>query len=185
MASLRATNRLPAEPAATSSQQTQEPPAARGGAVLREWHAHDELHEQAPETYRRLARRQLGRRTVPANMSVPIRRSIRVSCVRTKLRSCRRRNASAGKETAGQAISLDQPVERYLRTIRHRPARADRRVGPRRQRHYWRPVLELNVGPDAQLTLNASWTCCKDSGVDIQVPETLKTPHKSSGGVTR
>ncbi|TWU21900.1 hypothetical protein [Bythopirellula polymerisocia] len=108
--------------------------------------------------------------------SVPIRRSIRVVVRENQMAILPTKNASRGKEFTGQIISLDQPVDKisqeFVAALRDRIEE----WGLAGSGMYWRPVLELNVGPDAQLTATRVANLLQDSGVDLQLPETAENP---------
>lgn len=119
--------------------------------------------------------------------SVPIRRSIRVVVRENQMAILPTRNALRGTEATGQTISLDQPVEdishEFVDALRERIDE----WGLAGSGMYWRPVLELNVASDAQLTAARVVHLLKDSGVDIQLPETAENPVTTNptGGVMR
>ncbi len=103
--------------------------------------------------------------------SVPIRRSIRVVVREDQIALLPSKNAAQGKETTGQIISLNQPIESLSREFVSALRERIEEWGLAGSGMYWRPVLELNVGPDAQMTATRVVSLLQDSGVDIQLPE--------------
>ncbi len=114
--------------------------------------------------------------------AVPIRRSIRVVVRDNQLALLPTKNATQGAEANGQVISLDQPVNDISREFVSALRERIEEWGLAGNGMYWRPVLQLNVGPDAQLTASRVVHLLQDSGVDIQLPETAANPVTPAQG---
>lgn len=117
--------------------------------------------------------------------AVPIRRSIRVVVRDNQMALLPTKNATRGAEANGQVISLDQPVNDISREFVSALRERIEEWGLAGNGMYWRPVLELNVGPDAQLTASRVVHLLQDSGVDIQLPETAANPVTPALGAGR
>ena len=111
--------------------------------------------------------------------AVPIRRPIRVVVRSNQVALLPTRHASTGAEATGRTISLEQSADavstQFVDALRERVGQ----WGLAGNGLYWRPVLELTVGPDAQQSARRVLQLLEDSGVEIQLPETAQ------GGGTR
>ncbi len=97
-------------------------------------------------------------------------------------------NARRGLEATGQEISLDQPIhdisDNFAAAVRDRIEE----WGLAGSGMYWRPVLELNVEPDATMTATRIVHLLKNSGVEVRLPETANSENNGStntGGTLR
>ncbi len=106
--------------------------------------------------------------------ALAIRRTIQVVVRDDRLAILPSRHATAGPAATGVVVPLDQAAEQI----------SEQFVGALRQRieHwglagsglYWRPVLELRVGPEAQQRAAEVRQLLRDSGVEVRVPETAR-----------
>ena len=106
--------------------------------------------------------------------AVPIRRPIQVVLRRDRLALLPSRHAMGGTAASGRGISLNQPVEQisdeFVAALRERIGE----WGLAGNGLFWRPVLEMKVGPDAQRTASNVMRLLKDSGVEIRLPDTAQ-----------
>ena len=107
-----------------------------------------------------------------AHGAVPIRRPIHVVVRQDQIALLPSRHAHDGVEATGTVISLNQsPSQISTEFVAALRARVDE-WGLAGNGLYWRPVLELNIAPDAQQTAQSVRRLLHDSGVEIQLPET-------------
>jgi len=111
--------------------------------------------------------------------AIPVRRTIQVVVRQNQLALLPSRHATQGAEATGTVISLDQSLnqisDEFVAALK---TRIDE-WGLAGNGLYWRPVLELHVGPDAAKTAALLNHLLKDSGVELRLPETAQSP---SGG---
>ncbi len=106
--------------------------------------------------------------------AVPIRRPIQVVVRKNQMALLPGRHATRGTEATGVLISLDQPLDRVSNEfVAALKVRIDE-WGLAGNGLYWRPVLELHVGPDAGRTASKLMQLLKNSGVEVQPPETAQ-----------
>lgn len=107
--------------------------------------------------------------------SIPVRRPIHVVVRKNQLVLPPGRNTGQGVETSGVVISLDQSVNQISRQFV--AALRDRldEWGLAGNGLYWKPVLVLNVGPEAEHTASQITRLLKNSGVEVRLPETAQT----------
>ncbi|MDZ4656664.1 MAG: hypothetical protein SH868_03695 [Bythopirellula sp.] len=124
----------------------------------------------------------------PRQKSVAIRRPISVVVRQNKMILVPTGNARRGLEATGQEISLDQPIhdisDSFATAVRDRIEE----WGLAGSGMYWRPVLELNVEPDATMTATRIVQLLKNSGVEVRLPETANSATNGStttGGTVR
>lgn len=124
----------------------------------------------------------------PRQKSVAIRRPIHVVVRENKMILVPTGNARRGLEATGQEISLDQPIhdisDNFAAAVRDRIEE----WGLAGSGMYWRPVLELNVEPDATMTATRIVHLLKNSGVEVRLPETANSENNGStntGGTLR
>jgi hypothetical protein len=119
----------------------------------------------------------------PKQRSVAIRRTIHV-VVRDNQMILQPSNDARRGDT-GKQISLDQSVDAISDEF---SAAVKERIddwGLAGSGMYWRPVLELNVEPGAQMTATRISHLLHDSGVEIQLPATANKLSVPSGGAVR
>ncbi|MCH7752128.1 MAG: hypothetical protein IH898_08250 [Planctomycetes bacterium] len=106
--------------------------------------------------------------------AVPIRRPIQVVVRKNQMALLPSRHATRGTEATGVVISLDQPLDRVSNEfVAALKVRIDE-WGLAGNGLYWRPVLELHVGPDAGRTASKLMQLLKNSGVEVRLPETAQ-----------
>jgi biopolymer transport protein ExbD len=119
----------------------------------------------------------------PKQKSVAIRRTIHVAVRDNQM--ILQPSAEARRGAAGKQISLDQSVDKISDEF---SAAVKERIddwGLAGSGMYWRPVLELNVEPGAQMTATRIGHLLHDSGVEVQLPATANHPGTNSGGAVR
>jgi hypothetical protein len=117
--------------------------------------------------------------------AIPVRRTIHVVVRRNQMALLPSRHASEGLEASGTVISLDQPLDRISdEFITALKTRVDE-WGLAGNGLYWRPVLELHVGPDADQTAMRLNHLLKDSGVEVRLPETAQLLREGREHATR
>ncbi len=117
--------------------------------------------------------------------AIPVRRTIRVVVRQNQLALLPSRHAADGAEAAGTAISLDQSPDRISEEfVAALKTRIDE-WGLAGNGLYWRPVLELYVGPDAGETAARLNHLLRDSGVEVRLPETAQSPQGDSAHAPR
>jgi len=106
--------------------------------------------------------------------SVPIQRPIQVVVRKNRLTLLPSRHATGGGNATGREIALDQPMARIseefvtaLRTHIEDWGIAGRGL-------YWKPVLRLNVSPDAAQTADQVVRLLENSGVEVALPQTAR-----------
>ena len=103
--------------------------------------------------------------------AVPIRRPIQVVVRNSQIALLPSRHVTRGTEATGVVISLDQPLDRVSHEfVAALKVRIDE-WGLAGNGLYWRPVLELHVGPDAGRTASKLMQLLKNSGVEVRLPE--------------
>ena len=104
--------------------------------------------------------------------SVPIRRTIQVVVREDRMALLPSRHETSGVGAIGTEISLEQSgtqiSEEFVMALRERMED----WGIAGSGLYWRPVLELNMGPDASYSAFQIMRLLKDSGVEVRLPET-------------
>lgn len=112
--------------------------------------------------------------------AIPVRRTIQVVVRQNQMALLPSRHATRGVEATGTVISLDQSLDqisdKFVSALR---TRVDE-WGLAGNGLYWRPVLELHVGPDAAETAARLNHLLKDSGVELRLPETAQSPEGGS-----
>jgi len=113
--------------------------------------------------------------------SVPIRRTIHVVVRRDHLALLPGRHETLGAAAAAIEISLDQSEQQVSEALV--TALRDRMNGwgLAGSGLYWRPVLEVNVGPDVGHSAVKIMRLLRGSGIEIKLPETarMETRHES------
>lgn len=112
--------------------------------------------------------------------AVPLRRTIEVVVRENQIALLPNRHVSRYNSNEGQVISLNQPgnqvADQFVAALR---SQIDE-WGLAGSGLYWRPVLKMNVGPDAHHTAERVVRLLQNSGVEITLPETARSP---AGGV--
>jgi len=117
--------------------------------------------------------------------AIPVRRTIRVVVRQNQLALLPSRHAADGAEATGTAISLDQSLDRISdEFVAALKTRIDE-WGLAGNGLYWRPVLELYVGPDAGETAARLNHLLRDSGVEVRLPETAQSQQGDSAHAPR
>ncbi len=114
-----------------------------------------------------------------ARGAVPIRRPISVLVRKDRLTLLPSRHIAAGATETGTVISLNQTdrqiSSQFVEALR---ARIDQ-WGLAGNGLYWRPVLKLNLGPEAEQTAREITHLLHDSGVEISLQETATSASKT------
>ena len=117
--------------------------------------------------------------------AIPVRRPIQVVVRQNQLALLPSRHATQGVEATGTVILLDQSLEQisdeFVTALR---VRVDE-WGLAGNGLYWRPVLELHVGPDAEETAMRLNHLLRDSGVEVRLPETAQSQQGGSSYAPR
>jgi hypothetical protein len=117
--------------------------------------------------------------------AVPIKRPIQVVIREDQISLLPTRHATQGIEATGTVISLNQSLDQVSDEF---VAALKTRIdgwGLAGNGLYWRPVLELHVGPDAGKTTSKIVQLLKNSGVDVQLPKTAQAPEGERANASR
>ena len=117
--------------------------------------------------------------------AVPIRRPIQVAVRQNQIALLPSRHASQGAAAIGTVISLDQPLEQISDQFVAALKTRFEEWGLAGNRLYWRPVLQLHVGPEAGQTANRLVRLLKNSGVDVEMPHTANSQRGQGANETR
>jgi hypothetical protein len=121
----------------------------------------------------------------PQRKSVAIRRPIQVVVRENRMILTPTKNANLGIEATGTEISLDQGVneisEQFKMAVNERIAD----WGLAGSGMHWRPVLELNVETNAEMTATRITHLLQNSGVEVQLPQTARAGSATSGGTVK
>jgi hypothetical protein len=82
-------------------------------------------------------------------------------------------------------ISLDQPTEQVLDEFAAALRAHMKDWGLAGNGLYWRPVLQLNIGPQGQQQANRLSRLLEDSGVEIDRPHTAQKDQEVPAHATR
>ena len=107
--------------------------------------------------------------------AVPIRRPIQVVVRKNQVALLPSRHARQGAGATGTVISLDQSLEQISDEFAGALKTRVQEWGLAGNGLYWRPVLELRVGPEAGRTASQLIQLLKDSGVEVRLPETARS----------
>ena len=103
--------------------------------------------------------------------SVAIRRPIQVVVRKNQIALLPSRHANEGVEATGSVISLNQSTKQisdeFVEALR---TRVDQ-WGLAGNGLYWRPVLELHIGPDAAQTARGVSQLLRGSGVEVKLSQ--------------
>ncbi len=117
--------------------------------------------------------------------AVPIQRPIQVVVRKNQMALLPSRHVTQGAGATGAVISLNQSLDQVSNEF---VAALETRIdewGLAGNGLYWRPVLELHVGPDAERTASRIVKLLKDSGVEVRLPETAQAPRGGSADASR
>ncbi len=109
-----------------------------------------------------------------ARGAVPIRRPIQVVVRENQISLLPSRHATRGAEATGSVVLLNQSPNQVSKQF---VAALKERIGEwglAGNGLYWRPVLDLHVGPNAGPTASQLIRLLKDSGVEVRVPQTAQ-----------
>lgn len=104
--------------------------------------------------------------------AVPIQRPIQVVVRKNQVALLPSRHAQQGAGATGTVISLNQPLSKISDQFAAALKSRIEDWGLAGNGLYWRPVLELNVGPEAIETANRLVKLLSNSGVDVRLQET-------------
>jgi len=117
--------------------------------------------------------------------SVPIQRPIQVVVRKNQMALLPSRHSTKGTEATGVVISLDQPLDKVSSDfVAALKTRIDE-WGLAGNGLYWRPVLELHVGPDAKQSAAKIIQLLSNSGIDVRLPETAHATQGESSDASR
>jgi hypothetical protein len=121
----------------------------------------------------------------PDLRSMAIRRPIPVVVRENKMILKATSNNKRSVDSQSLEISLDQSVhdisERFATAVKERIED----WGLAGSGMYWKPVLELNVEPNAEMTATRIAHLLRDSGVEVQLPQTARGTETNAGGTVR
>lgn len=121
----------------------------------------------------------------PNLKSMAIRRPISVVVRENKMILMPASNNKRSIESQVKEISLDQSVHEISESF---TAAVKERIddwGLAGSGMYWKPVLELNVEPNAEMTATRIVHLLRDSGVEVQLPQTARAPQPTAGGAVQ
>jgi hypothetical protein len=121
----------------------------------------------------------------PQRGAVPIRRPIRVVIRHDRVTILRSRHVDENSSHGGSVISLDQPTEQVLDEFAAALRAHMKDWGLAGNGLYWRPVLQLNIGPQGQQQANRLSRLLEDSGVEIDRPHTAQKDQEVPAHATR
>lgn len=114
--------------------------------------------------------------------AVPIRRPIQVVVRDDRLAILPSRHTS---ESDGAVVSLYQPAEKVMDEFTTALREHMENWGLAGNGLYWRPVLMLNVGPNAKENAERLTRLLDDSGVEVRLLETARKNREDSNHATR
>jgi hypothetical protein len=121
----------------------------------------------------------------PNLRAMAIRRPIPVVVRENKMILMPTSNNKRSVESQAQEISLDQSVhdisDRFAAAVKQRIDD----WGLAGSGMYWKPVLELNVEPNADMTATRIVHLLRDSGVEVQLPQSARSTQTNPGGAVR
>jgi hypothetical protein len=121
----------------------------------------------------------------PNLRSMAIRRPIPVVVRENKMILMPTSNNKRSVDSQAQEITLDQSVHDISESF---AAAVKSRIddwGLAGSGMYWKPVLELTVEPEAEMTATRIAHLLRDSGVEVQLPRTARGNQPSAGGISR
>lgn len=117
--------------------------------------------------------------------AIPISRPIQVVVRHNQIALLPSRHVSQRVESTGTVISLDQSMKEISNQFSDALQEHVEEWGVAGNGMYWRPVLELQVGPEATQTARRLQQLLKNSGVDVRMPQTAKSQRGQRGHGTR
>jgi hypothetical protein len=121
----------------------------------------------------------------PNLKSMAIRRPIPVVVRENKMILQPTSNNKRSIDSQAQEISLDQSVhdisENFAAAVKDRIED----WGLAGSGMYWKPVLELTIEPNAEMTASRIAHLLRDSGVEVQLPQTARALPANGGGAVR
>ena len=121
----------------------------------------------------------------PNLKSMAIRRPIPVVVRDNKMILKATSNNKRSADSQSLEISLDQSVHDISESFAAAVKERIEDWGLAGSGMYWKPVLELNVEPNAQMTATRIVHLLRDSGVEVQLPQTARGETATSGGTAR
>jgi hypothetical protein len=121
----------------------------------------------------------------PQRGAVPIRRPIQVVIRQDRMAILQSRHAGENSSYGGAVISLNQPTEQVMEEFAT-ALRAHRKDwGLAGNGLYWRPVLQLNVGPRGQQQAIRLAPLLEGSGIEIDRSHTARQNGQVPAQATR
>ncbi|NOY41741.1 MAG: hypothetical protein GXP26_07895 [Planctomycetes bacterium] len=117
--------------------------------------------------------------------AVPIRRPIEVVVRKNQIAILPSRHTSQGAEATGTTVSLNQTIDQISTEFVTALKSRIEEWGLAGNGLYWRPVLELKIGPDAKHTAYEITHLLKDSGVEVRSPEMARSGQGAASNATK
>jgi hypothetical protein len=117
--------------------------------------------------------------------SVPIRRPIHVVIRKDRIAILRSRHTDKDSAINGAVIGLNQPTTKVMDEFASALREHMKDWGLAGNGLYWRPVLQLNIGPQGQHQAARFTRLLKDSGVEIGAPRTARQNQEVPAHATR
>ncbi|MEO2049528.1 MAG: hypothetical protein ABGX16_23470 [Pirellulales bacterium] len=117
--------------------------------------------------------------------SVPIRRPIQVVIRKDRIAILRSRHTDINSALSGAVIGLNQPTAKVMDEFASALREHMKDWGLAGNGLYWRPVLQLNIGPQGQQQAARFTRLLKDSGVEIGAPRTSRHNQEVPADATR
>jgi hypothetical protein len=121
----------------------------------------------------------------PNLKSMAIRRPIPVVVRENKMILTPTSTNRRSVDSKSQEISLDQPIHDITENFTAAVKERIEDWGLAGSGMYWKPVLVLNVEPNAQMTATRIVHLLRDSGVEVQLPQTARGSEISPGRTVR
>jgi hypothetical protein len=117
--------------------------------------------------------------------AVPIRRTIQVIVRRDRLAILPESDGSAAAATGGREIPLSGPTDRLVEEFVSAVQTHVDEWGMAGQGLYWRPVLELKVGPDGGKRADDLVRLLNNSGLELQSAEVARQTEGEAARANR
>ncbi len=117
--------------------------------------------------------------------AVPIRRPIEVVVRKNQIAILPSRHSNQDAVATGTTVSLNQPIEKISNEFVEALKNRIKEWGIAGNGLYWRPVLELKIGPDAKHTAYEITHLLKDSGVEVRLPEMARSDRGATINATK
>jgi biopolymer transport protein ExbD len=121
----------------------------------------------------------------PRHGAVPIRRPIQVVIRQDQIAILRSRHATEDFSYEGAVISLAQPTERVMAEFATALREHMKEWGLAGNGLYWRPVLQLNIGPRGEQQAIRLTRLLEGSGVEISGPRTARKNKETPAHATK